>query len=254
MANPGAPLVTFVGPASALANDTDPDAGETALLRVTLAGVSEQTQVTVLPSAETAVLGTYGTLYIKAEGTWVYKLDSARSATMGLAAGKQATEQFVYTAANNGGGAGNQDTATLSIIVQGANDAPRDIAISSDRIDENVPDGTVVGTLTAFDPDGNPITWTLNDSAGGRFALDPNTGVLTVDATLLFPPNYEGQPSYTIGVTASDGTLSSTRQLTIAVNDIDEAPSLTALQDKLPVPIPENVLALRDTVLHPHGP
>ena len=243
LANPGAPIVAFVSPVSALANDTDPDAGETALLRVTQAGVSEETQIAVPPGTETAVLGTYGTLYIKPEGTWVYKLDSARAATMGLAAGTQATEQFVYTAANNGGGAGNQDTATLSIIVQGANDAPRDIAISSSSVDENVPIGAVVGTLAAFDPDGNPITWTLTDSAGGRFALDPNTGVLTVADDGLFPINFERQQSYTIVASASDGALSSTRQLTIAVNDIDEAPTLTYLQDKLPVPIRENVLA-----------
>ena len=243
LANPGAPIVAFVSPVSALANDTDPDAGETALLRVTQAGVSEGTQIAVLPGTETAVLGTYGTLYIKPEGTYVYKLDSARAATLGLAAGEQATEQFVYTAANNGCGAGNQDTATLSIIVQGANEAPRDITISSDRVDENVPIGAAVGTLAAFDPDGNPITWTLTDSAGGRFALDPNTGVLTVADDGFFPINFERQQSYTIVVRASDGTLSSSRQLTIAVNDIDEAPTLTYLQDKLPVPIRENVLA-----------
>jgi VCBS repeat-containing protein len=243
VANPAAPPVTFVSPASVLANDSDPDAGETALLRVTAAGVPEQTQVAVPPGVETAVAGTYGTLTIKPEGSYVYKLDSARAATMGLAAGVQATERFVYAAANNGGGAGNQDAATLSIIVQGANDAPHDISISSARVDENVPIGTVVGTLAAFDPDGDPITWTLTDSAGGRFALDPNTGVLTVADDGLFPINYERQQSYTIGVTASDGTLSGARQLTISVNDIDEAPILFFLQDKLPVPIPENVLA-----------
>ena len=94
----------------------------------------------------------------------------------------------------------------------------------------------------------------MTDSAGGRFALDPNTGVLTVADDGLFPINFEGQQSYTIVARASDGALSSTRQLTIAVNDIDEAPMLSYRQDKLPVPIPENVLALRDTVLHPHGP
>jgi hypothetical protein len=132
---------------------------------------------------------------------------------------------------------------TLSIVVQGANDAPRDIAISSGSVDENVPNGTVVGTLTAFDPDGNPITWTLTDSAGGRFALDPNTGVLTI-LEAPFPPNYEGRQSYTIRVTASDGTLqSAVQELTISINDVDEAPFLLALQNKLPVPIPENALA-----------
>jgi VCBS repeat-containing protein len=243
VANPAAPLVSFVGPTWVLANDSDPDAGETALLRVTAAGVSEQTQVAVPPGVETAVAGIYGTLYIKPEGSYVYKLDSARVATMGLAAGEQAVERFVYTAANNGGGAGNQDTATLSIIAQGANDAPLDISISSARVDENVPIGTVVGTLAAFDPDGDPITWTLTDSAGGRFALDPNTGVLTVADDGLFPINFERQQSYTIGVTASDGALRNARQITILVNDIDEAPVLFFLQDKLPVPIPENVLS-----------
>ena len=241
-ANPGAPIVAFVSPVSALANDTDPDAGETALLRVTQAGVSEETQIAVPRYRNSGARHLRHALH-QAGGHLGLQARQRAGCHDGSRGWRQATEQSVYRAANNGGGAGNQDTATLSIIVQGANDAPRDIAISSSSVDENVPIGAVVGTLAAFDPDGNPITWTLTDSAGGRFALDPSTGVLTVADDGVFPINFERQQSYTIVASASDGALSSTRQLTIAVNDIDEAPTLTYLQDKLPVPIRENVLA-----------
>ena len=142
------PAVTLTGPATVLANDTDADTGEAALLRVTRAGASEATQIAVADTGETAILGTYGTLYIRADGTYVYKLDNTLASTRGLVGGVQATEQFFYTASNNGGGAGNEDVATLSIVVQGADEpvatgdtasTPEDTAVTLDVLanDEN---------------------------------------------------------------------------------------------------------------------
>ena len=49
------------------------------------------------------------------------------------------------------------------------------------RIPENSADGTVVGSVTAIDPDsGDTFTYSLFDNAGGRFDLDSGTGVITV--------------------------------------------------------------------------
>src|SRR5262249_59931732 len=58
----------------------------------------------------------------------------------------------------------------------------------------------------------------LTDDAGGRFAIDPSTGIVTVaDGSLL---NYESATSHNITVRASDGTLiSSSRTFTIAVTN-----------------------------------
>jgi Ca2+-binding RTX toxin-like protein len=59
----------------------------------------------------------------------------------------------------------------MSIIVA-INAAPADIALSQDSVVENSANGTVVGVLTANDPDvGDTFTFSLVDDAGGRFAI-----------------------------------------------------------------------------------
>ncbi len=89
---------------------------------------------------------------------------------------------------------------------------------------ENAANGTVVGvTALASDADAtnNTITYTLDDNAGGRFAIDGSTGVVTVaDGTLL---DREAAASHNITVRAasSDGS-SNTQVMTINLNDVDE--------------------------------
>src|SRR5207253_1200103 len=63
----------------------------------------------------------------------------------------------------------------------------------------------------------------LSDDAGGRFAINGSTGVVTVaNGSLL---DYESAPGhqYSITVVASDGTLTSSQSFTIGVTDV--APS-----------------------------
>ena len=49
---------------------------------------------------------------------------------------------------------------------------PHDIVISDASVDENLPAGTVVGTLSATDTPGDVLRFALVDDAGGRFAVD----------------------------------------------------------------------------------
>src|SRR6185369_7368114 len=46
--------------------------------------------------------------------------------------------------------------------------------------------------------------------------IDANTGVVTINAI----PNYETKSSYSINVRASDGTLTSTKAVTVSVTDL----------------------------------
>ena len=95
---------------------------------------------------------------------------------------------------------------------------------AANAVDENAANGTAVGvTALASDADAtnNTITYTLDDDAGGRFAIDGSTGVVTVaDGTLL---DREAAASHNITVRAasSDGS-SNTQVITINVNDVDE--------------------------------
>jgi hypothetical protein len=88
---------------------------------------------------------------------------------------------------------------------------------AADSISPTAAVGSSVG-ITAFasdaDATNNAITYTLDNSAGARFAIDPVTGAITVASPLNNPP----ATSYDVVVraTSADGS-SSTRTFTIAV-------------------------------------
>ena len=115
----------------------------------------------------------------------------------------------------------DHDPIIARFFIEHPNEAPFDLAIDDDEIDENAPAGTLVGTLSADDPDGDVLAYTLVDDAGGRFALDSGTGALTSTA----PFDHETDASYTIVVRATDPEgLFVEREIEIAVADVNEAP------------------------------
>src|SRR5262249_28774513 len=74
------------------------------------------------------------------------------------------------------------DTASASItlgVTSAPPGAPPDGASTPNRVGEPAAPGTPVG-IAAVATDLNPVTYTLTDDAGGRFAIDTNTGVVTV--------------------------------------------------------------------------
>lgn len=98
---------------------------------------------------------------------------------------------------------------------------PHDLALSNATVAENLAAGAVVGTLSATDAAGDVLTYSLLDDAGGRFAVDPATGLVTATQSL----DYEAGASYSLvaRVTDSAGQHSSA-VLTIAVEDRNDAP------------------------------
>jgi|GEM_PF-5021303 len=94
---------------------------------------------------------------------------------------------------------------------------------TADSVSEAAVNGAAVG-ITAFASDGDAsdsVTYSLSDDAGGRFAIDPSTGVVTVaDASLL---DYETATSHGIEVTATstDGSTS-VQAFTVDVGDAIE--------------------------------
>ncbi len=109
-----------------------------------------------------------------------------------------------------------------------------DSEIAANSVSENAAVGTAVGiTASASDADAtnNAITYSLDDDASGRFAIDPTTGVVTVNGGL----DYEALTSHSITVRASsaDGSAS-TQLLTIDVVDVNEF-GATPISDTDPV-------------------
>jgi fibronectin-binding autotransporter adhesin len=90
----------------------------------------------------------------------------------------------------------------------GSNTAPVITAAQGFSVAENAALATVVGTVVATDADANSALsgWTIvSGNTAGVFAINAATGQISVAGAL----NYEGTPSYSLGVTVSDGTATS---------------------------------------------
>jgi hypothetical protein len=101
-----------------------------------------------------------------------------------------------------------------------------DETLSNDTVAENSPKGTVVGTIIPDLPADVAVTYALTDDAGGRFAIDADTGVVTVGEVVL---DYERAPQHQYAITAratnsADGTTFD-NTFTIHVTDVNESPT-----------------------------
>ena len=111
-----------------------------------------------------------------------------------------------------------------SDFVFAVNDPPRSISLSNSSLAENVGSGFVVGTVSAVDPEAaGPLSFALTDTAGGRFAIDGATGVITVaDGSLL---DFEAVSSHQIEVSVTDAEGAVSLQgFGISVTNANEAP------------------------------
>lgn len=116
----------------------------------------------------------------------------------------------------------------VSLLFLGA--APSALALSNAAVAENLPAGTIVGTLSAKDTANDTLTYALTDDAGGRFVVDAKTGVVTTTVVL----DHEAAASFAITGKATDsGGLSTTANFTVVVSNVNEAP--IAVADKIAV-------------------
>ncbi|MGD8957408.1 MAG: cadherin domain-containing protein, partial [Chromatiaceae bacterium] len=91
-------------------------------------------------------------------------------------------------------------------------------------LDENSANGTVVGSVTASDPENGTLSYAITGGNNdGAFAIDATTGQITVaDGTLL---DFETTPSFTLTVAAIDpqGAYGSAT-ITVNLNDVNTPP------------------------------
>jgi hypothetical protein len=94
--------------------------------------------------------------------------------------------------------------------------------LSRNTVAENAANGTVVGTMTGIDLDPDPqLRYTLLDNAGGRFAIDAVSGVVTVANGIML--DYETATSHDISVRVTDsGGAYFNKAFTIKVTDVNE--------------------------------
>lgn len=199
-----------------LDNDTDPNSGDTKEVQ----GVASGLQSGPLSGGVGAgIAGTYGTLVLNADGGFTYTVDNTKAAVQALNVGGQLSDVFTYTMRDSSGA---DSSATLTVAIDGANDAPSalvDTNIAANGVAENAANGAVVG-ITAFasDADSASLTYSLIDNAGGRFAINPASGVVTVANGALL--DFETASSHAIAVQVSDGVLMRTQSFSIAVANV----------------------------------
>ena len=116
-------------------------------------------------------------------------------------------------------------TTTLSITVNDVDEFDVGPVADSNAGANTVAEDAIVGTtvgITALATDADVtdnVTYSLSDDASGRFAIDANTGVITVNGSL----DYETNTSHSVTVLAtSSDTSTSSQAFTINVTDINE--------------------------------
>ncbi|WP_158222621.1 Ig-like domain-containing protein [Rhodopirellula sp. MGV] len=114
---------------------------------------------------------------------------------------------------------GNQSRTSVLIDVTPVNDPPV-IADQTLVAAENSDPGTLVGSLSASDPEGDSLRYSVvGESHPGAFAVDSAGNVTVNDASLL---DYETTSEFTLQVSVSDGALSSVATVTIELTDVFE--------------------------------
>ena len=112
-------------------------------------------------------------------------------------------------------------TVTVTNVNEGGVGLISDVNATANTVVENSVAGTTVGvTVRATDPDSlDTVSYPLDDTASGRFAIDSNTGVVTTAGAI--DREMAGSYNVTIRATSSDGSFS-TLSLAIAIVDVNE--------------------------------
>ncbi len=183
---------------------SDVDQDETASLLVVggSAGFSPQQALTFDGGTgdEAEIIGTYGSLFIKQDGSYRYVLDDADAETEALTDGQTVTDSFNYTIAD-GEEAGDSATSTISVNITGTEDQTTALAIV-DYFDEGgiyFDEGNQVflGEVGGFDDGQNEITdvFVINGFAEPEYSITgfvPTEDVLDLSALLSDPGFSDG--------------------------------------------------------------
>ncbi|MEH2389735.1 MAG: DUF4114 domain-containing protein, partial [Nostoc sp.] len=111
----------------------------------------------------------------------------------------------------------------LTITINNVNDAPTDLELSANTVNDEAPSNTAIGTFSSTDPDQNDnfaysLVSGIDDTDNNAFTIDGNT--LKINNS----PDFKTKASYQIRVRTTDnGNLTFEKGLTINVND--EIPS-----------------------------
>ena len=153
---------------------------------------------------------------------------STGEVTLKAAANYESKATYSINVVATDNGTGNLSaTKAVTISVNNVNEVPVISSADTASVNENAATNTVVYTVAASDQDtADTLTYSLSGDDAAFFNINASTGVVTLKAAA----NYEDKATYSINVVATDngtGNLSATKAVTISVNDVNEAPTLT---------------------------
>ena len=175
------------------------------------------------------VIGSYGTLTID-QGTrnYSYSLDDNNVLVDALSTNDTLTEIFQISVSD---GTSLSNVQELAVTIAGVNDVPT-IEPGLAKITENEL-GDAVTTFSAFDPEGEQLTYLLITNVDSNSFEFSETGVLKLKDELN--ADFETQSSYTLTARVSDGQNDVESTFVVSVQNRNEFPSLES-------PILENVI------------
>lgn len=231
-----------------LANDRDPDAGQT--LRVQQPG---------------SQVGRYGTLQVAADGSYTYALENARADIQALGAHDQLVETFSYVVADSATSP-MQAASTLTLTIRGSNDGPvvladqaavaEDGALSaSGNVLANDHDVDASDTLSVSNAGVQKgLYGSLNLGADGNFSY-----VLAIESSTVQSLRGDRVYADAFSVQTTDGSVTVNSSLTVNVAGSNDAPvalpDAATVNEDAGVAVTGNVLANdadvdQGTVLH----
>ncbi|MER9397476.1 Ig-like domain-containing protein [Mesorhizobium sp. M0615] len=185
-----------------LANDTDPDSGDTLALFAVNGSAANIGQVLALVSGARVA--------VKSDGSYDYDPNGAFAA---LAAGETASDSFTYTVKD---ASGALSTARVTIAVNGLNDGPSLAALSDRSLKEGE---TVAFVPVASDPDrGDKLVFSLVTAPAGAM-VDPDTGAFRWTAR-------DGDATHNVTLRVTDAHGAASEQ-SFAIHVADVAPTIT---------------------------
>lgn len=215
-----------------LANDIDPDAGDTKTVTAVSFGSTGGT-------LGTGLAGAYGSLVLNADGTYTYTINENNAAVQALRLSTNTlTETYSYTMRDS---VGATSAATLTITVHGANDAP---VLAAQTANQAVNTGALftlalpAGTFTDIDTgdtltygatsaDGSPLpSWLTFNASNRTFSGTPasaNIGTLGVKVTATDAGGLAASENFNIVVSAAP--------VTVSLFNASTTPALTNLND-----------------------
>ena len=129
---------------------------------------------------------------------------------------------------------GNHTVSTsLEVAIADVDEAPTATANPVAAVAENAAAGQIAGSVVAVDPEGTSLSYSIvGGNHDGGFAVSSG-GVITTTV----PHDHEAAPVRSLDISVSDGTNAVQVTLTVAIADVNEAPSASAVPATA---VPEN--------------